>query len=77
MTVKFIPKDQTDGRVRLSSLSAGAAFWFDNSLYIMSDEADCDLADEPYICLRPVSGYLVRLSGDELVRLTTVELREV
>jgi hypothetical protein len=77
MTVKFIPKDEPENRVRLSSLSAGAAFWFDNAIHIMSDEADCDLADEPYICLRPVSGYLVRLSGDELVRLTTLELREV
>lgn len=77
MTIKFIPKNETDGRVRLNGLSVGAAFWCQGELCIRGDEVDTNREGEPYVCLLLCSGYIVRLSGDELVRLTTLEVREV
>lgn len=77
MTVKFISRDEPENRVRLGSLCSGAAFWYDGVIHIKCDEVDRAERGDPFICLRPVSGYLARIRGDELVLPTTLEVREV
>lgn len=76
MTVKFIPKDEPDSLVRLSSIYAGTAFWHDNAIHIKCDEVSPG-GGEPYVCVRLTSGHIVRLHGDVKVLPTTLELREV